>query len=151
MAVTEMGDPVETPLFEATTSAIGGDVDTAGDRLLVWPDRVELRDRNDRVRALIPVDAIEQVEVRKRLTSATLSVTGTGGESLVLKGLRQASAVGFRNTVAELKLASASASATPTSEALRRLKELATMGLLTEREVAERRSLLARGSVERRG
>lgn len=146
-----MGDRAEMPLFEATTSAIGGDVDTAGDRLLVWPDRVELRDRNDRVRALIAVDAIEQVEVRKRVTSATLSVTGTRGESLVVKGLRRASAAGFRNTVAELKLASASASATPTSETLRRLKELAAMGLLTEREVAEQRSLVARGSMERRG
>lgn len=134
--MTEMNDTAETPLFEATTSAIGGDVDAAGDRLLVWPDRVELRDRKDRVRAVIPVAAIDQVEVRKRLTSATLSVTGTGGESLVLKGLRPPAAAGFRHTVAGLKLESVStpASATPTSEALRRIKELAAMGLLTERE-----------------
>ena len=144
----------ETPLFEATTSAIGGDVDMAGNRLVVWPDRVELRDRNDRARAAIPVEAIDQVEVSKRLTSATLTVTGTDGESLVLKGVKPASAALFRDMVAGLKLPSPTPSpaepATPTSTVLRYLDELAAMGLLTEREVAEKRALLARRSVARR-
>ncbi len=144
-------EPAETPLFEATTSAVGGDVDAAGNRLVVWPERVELRDRHDRPRAVIQVDAIDQVEVRKRLTSATLTVTGTGGESLELKGVKPASAARFRDTVAGLRLPAPSASSTPTSEALRRLDELAAMGLLTEREVAEKRSLLAQRSVQRRG
>jgi len=148
--IVDRREPAETPLFEARTSAIGGDVDAAGNRLVVWPDRVELRDRNDRARAVIPVDAIDQVEVRKRLTSATLTVTGAGGESLVLKGVKPASAARFRDTVAGLKLPSPSESATPMSEALRRLDELAAMGLLTEREVAEKRSLLAQRSVQRR-
>ncbi len=148
--IDDRREPAETPLFEARTSAIGGDVDAAGNRLVVWPDRVELRDRNDRARAVIPVDAIDQVEVRKRLTSATLTVTGAGGESLVLKGVKPASAARFRDTVAGLKLPSPSESATPMSEALRRLDELAAMGLLTEREVAEKRSLLAQRSVQRR-
>ncbi len=76
------GDVGEPPLFEATTSAIGGDVDAAGDRLVVWSDRVELRDAKDRVRARVSVDAIDQVEVRKRLTSATLTVKGAEGEAL---------------------------------------------------------------------
>lgn len=150
-AIDDRREPIGTPLFEATTSAIGGDVDAAGNRLVVWPDRVELRDRNDRPRAVIPVDAIDQVEVRKRLTSATLTVTATGGESLVLKGVKPASATRFRDTVAGLKLPTPSVSSTPTSEALRRLDELAAMGLLTEREVAEKRSLLAQRSVRRRG
>jgi len=148
--IDDRREHAETPLFEARTSAIGGDVDAAGNRLIVWPDRVELRDRHDRARAVIPVDAIDQVEVRKRLTSATLTVTGTGGESLVLKGVKPASAARFRDTVAGLKLPSPSESATPTSEALRRLDELAAMGLLTEREVAEKRSLLAQQSARRR-
>jgi len=143
-------EPTETPLFEARTSAIGGDVDAAGNRLVVWPDRVELRDRNDRARVVIPMDVIDQVEVRKRMTSATLTVTGTGGESLVLKGVKPASAARFRDTVAGLKLPSSSASGSATSEALRRIDELAAMGLLTEREVAEKRSLLVPRSVQRR-
>lgn len=150
-SVDDRRGPTETPLFEATTSAIGGDVDAAGNRLVVWPDRVELRDRNDRPRAVIPVGAIAQVEVRKRLTSATLTVTGAGGESLVLKGVKPASAARFRDTVAGLTLPTPSASSTPTSKALRRLDELAAMGLLTDREVAEKRSLLAQRSVQRRG
>ncbi|HXH57119.1 hypothetical protein [Iamia sp.] len=77
-------------------------------------------------------------------------MTGTGGESLVLKGVKPASAARFRDTVAGLKLPYPSASAKPTSEALRRLDELASMGLLTEREVAKKRSLLAQRSVQRR-
>lgn len=149
-SIDDRCEPAETPLFETRTSAIGGDVDAAGNRLVVWPDRVELRDRNDRARAVIPMNAIDQVEVRKRLTSATLTVTGTGGEALVLKGVKPASAARFRDTVAGLKLPSPTASTTPTSEALRRLDELAAMGLLTEREVAEKRSLLAQRSVQRR-
>jgi hypothetical protein len=147
-------DPVpdEVPLFEATTSAIGGDVDAAGNRLVVWPDRVELRDGKDRVRAVIGVAAIAQVTVRRRLTSATLTVSGTGGESMVLKGVKPSSAARFRHTVAALKLpADGEASSTPTSEALRRLDELAAMGLLTDEEVANKRSLLAQRSLQRRG
>lgn len=79
-------------------------------------------------------------------------MTSTGGDSLVLKGVRPAAAARFRDAVAGLKRPTPSASSsTPTSEALRRLDELAAMGLLTEREVAEKRSLLARRSVQRRG
>jgi hypothetical protein len=143
---------LDPPLFEATTSPIGGDVDAAGDRLAVWADRVEWRDGRDRLRGHLAVDDIDRVEVRRRLTSATLVVTGTGGEQLVLKGVRAAAAARFRDTVAGLRLpAAGGAAATPTAEALRRLDELAAMGLLTEREVAEKRSLLAQRGVTRRG
>ncbi len=146
-------ETADVPLFEATTSALGGDVDAAGNRLVVWADRVELRDRYDRLSASIAVEVIDQVEVRRRLTSATLTVTGTDGESLVLKGVKPAAAARFRDTVAGLKLPTASTptAATPTAEALRRLDELAAMGLLTEREVAEKRALIAQRSVQRRG
>jgi hypothetical protein len=139
---------VEPPLFEATTSAIGGDVDAAGDRLAVWADRVELRDGRDRLRGRVAVDAIDRVEVRKRLTSSTVIVTGTGGERLVLKGIKAAAAVLFRDAVAGLERPSpGTTAATPTAEALRRVDELAAMGLLTAREAAEKRALLARREV----
>ncbi len=63
-----------------------------------------------------------------------------------------ASAARFRDTVAGLKLAGdTNVAATPTAEALRRLDELAAMGLLTDREVAEKRLLLAQRWVQRRG
>jgi hypothetical protein len=137
-------------LFEARTSALGGDVDAAGERLLVWPDRVELRDRSDRVRAGIRIEVIERVEVRKRLTSATITITGGEHAPVVLKGVKLASAARFRDTVAGLKLTpESSAASTPTVEALRRIKDLAAMGLLTEREVAEKRAMMARRSMER--
>lgn len=143
-------DCAQAPLFEATTSSIGGDVDAAGTRLVVWPDRVELRDRADRARAVIEVAAIDRVEVRRRLTSATLAVTGAGGESLVLKGVKPTSAARFRDIVGGLKLPVRSASTTPTSEALRRLDELAALGLLTDEELADERSSLARRPGSRR-
>jgi hypothetical protein len=145
-------DQAGTPLFEAVTSAIGGDVDAAGERLLVWSDRVELRDGRDRVRGRLTIDDIGRVDVRKRLTSATLTVVGADGRTLVLKGVKAASAARFRDTVAGLKLTPGTgAASTPTAEALRRIKDLAAMGLLTEKEVAEKRALLAQRSAQPRG
>jgi hypothetical protein len=143
--------PEEVPLFEATTSALGGDVDAAGQTLVVWSDRVEQRDGRGRVRARLALEAIDQVEVRRRLSSATLVVTAVDGSSLVLKGVKPASAARFRDTVAQLRLADPSSSATPTAEALRRLDELAAMGLLTDKELAEKRSVVAQRGVQCRG
>lgn len=144
--------PEAVPLFEATTSALGGDVDAAGQLLVVWSDRVEQRDGRGRVRARLALEAVDQVQVRRRLSSATLVVTAVDGSSLVLKGVKPAAAARFRDTVAQLRLADPSpSSATPTAEALRRLDELAAMGLLTDKELAEKRSVVAQRGVQRRG
>lgn len=79
-------------------------------------------------------------------------MTGADGEPLVLKGVNPASAARSRDTVAGLKLPTEpKSSATSTSSALRRIDQLAAMGLLTDKEVADKRSLLAQRSVQRRG
>lgn len=149
---TEQRSPDEVPLYEARTSAIGGDVDDAGNRLVVWPDRVELRDGQGRIRAVMALEAIDRVEVRRRLTSATVTVTGTDRRSLELKGVKTASAGRLRDTIAGLKLTpDTGAASTPTAEAIRRIRDLAAMGLLTEQEVAEKRALLAQRSSQRHG
>lgn len=149
---TVAAEPQEAPLFEARTSALGGDVDAAGSRLVVWSDRVTLVDAQDRVRAELAIEAVVRVEVRKRLTSVTLVVTGRDGSILELKGVKPGAASRFRDTVSGLRLpGDARDTGSPTANALRRLDELAAMGLLTDKEVADKRALLAQRLVDRRG
>jgi hypothetical protein len=75
-------------LIELRTSPLGTDIDHIGDRLLVFDDRVELRDRNDLVRQALPGDDITDVIVQRKFTGAVLSVeSGTGG-SIVTRGLK---------------------------------------------------------------
>ena len=38
--------PGEAPYFEAKVSPIGGDIDSAGGRIMVWPDRLEVIDES---------------------------------------------------------------------------------------------------------
>ena len=56
------------------TSPLGADLEHLGDRLAIFVDRVELRDRLDRVRNSISADDIVDVTVQKRLTGAVLTV-----------------------------------------------------------------------------
>ncbi len=149
---TAQDDSTEQPVFEVSSSALGGDVDTAGSRLLLLANRVELRDPKGRVRARLPLEGIHHVEVRRRLSSAVLVLTDPEGVSLTLKGVRPASAARFRDAVATAKLPTTETSASsPTATALRRLDELAAMGLLTEKELQAKRSQLARHGVQRKG
>lgn len=136
------------PLFEAKTSPLGGDVDASGDRLLVWPDRVEHYDSKGRLLAGFELSGIEEVLVRKRLTSSTLTVRSTSGEEMKVKGVKSSNAARFRDAVATVKLVGASngAGRVSTATALKQLEQLASMGLLTEREVADKRAMLVKGT-----
>jgi len=136
-------------LFEAQTSAFGGDVDDSGRRVVVLADRIEVRDARGRVRTEVAICEIAQVEARRRLSSAVLRIVGRDGTVLEIKGVKPAAAAQLRDTVAGLRLPldTSPKAATPTAIALRRIDELAAMGLLTDAEVAAKRTLIAQGNV----
>lgn len=78
----------EDLLIELRTSPLGADIDHIGDRLLVFVDRVELRDRNDRVRQVLSGEDITDVVVQRKFTGAVLSVESGSGQSIVTRGLK---------------------------------------------------------------
>ena len=81
-------DPADDLLIELRTSPLGADIDHIGDRLLVFVDRVELRDRNDRVRQVLTGEDITDVVVQRKFTGAVLAVESGSGESIVTRGLK---------------------------------------------------------------
>jgi hypothetical protein len=84
------GAPPTDPdlLIELRTSPLGADIDHIGDRLLVFVDRVELRDRVDRVRQCLDGTEITDVVVQRKFTGAVLVVECGTGESITTRGLR---------------------------------------------------------------
>ena len=83
-----MGADGEIALIELRTSPLGADIDHIGDRLLVFGDRVELRDRNDHIRQLVPGSEITDVVVQRKFTGAVLTVETGTGETIVTRGLK---------------------------------------------------------------
>ena len=75
-------------LIELRTSPLGAEIDHLGDRLLVFGDRVELRDRNDRVRQALAGDDITDVVIQRKFTGAVLSVESATGEPIVTRGIK---------------------------------------------------------------
>jgi hypothetical protein len=76
------------PLMELRTSSLGADIDHIGDRVLVFDDRVELRDRLDRVRQHLDGDQITDVVIQRKFTGAVLIVESGDGASILTRGLR---------------------------------------------------------------
>ena len=74
--------------MELRTSPLGADIDHLGDRLLVFPDRVELRDRDDRVRQTLVGDEITDVVIQRKFTGAVLTVEAREGESIITRGIK---------------------------------------------------------------
>ena len=89
-------DPVPRPTAEILAGAIGGDVDEAGHRLVLYVARVEHRDGKDRLVGSVAVEEIVGVRVRRRLTSHTLEVADHQ-RTLRLKGVRSGAAATFRD------------------------------------------------------
>ena len=79
--------PREIPLIELRTSPLGAEIDHLGDRLLVFADRVELRDRTDRVRQTLRGDDITDVVIQRKFTGAVVSVESTS-ETIVARGIK---------------------------------------------------------------
>jgi len=76
------------PLIELRPSPLGADIDHLGDRLLVFADRVELRDRADHVRQVVAGTDIADVAVQRKFTGAVLTIVGHDGGSIVVKGIK---------------------------------------------------------------
>ncbi len=80
--------PGEPPLLEVKSSAINADLEHLGDRLAIFTDRVELRDRLDRLRQAIRGEYIFDVTVQKNLTGVVLTIHSARGQGMVVKSLR---------------------------------------------------------------
>ncbi len=80
-------NPPEIPLIELRTSPLGAEIDHLGDRLLVFADRVERRDRTDRVRQTLRGDDIVDVVIQRKFTGAVLSVE-SASETIVTRGIK---------------------------------------------------------------
>jgi hypothetical protein len=94
--LAEDGPP---PLLEVKSSPLGSDLEHFGDRLAIYVDRVELRDRLDRVRQSIAADDIVEVVVQGRLTGAVLTVESRRGPGITAKGLRPDQAEAARELI----------------------------------------------------
>jgi hypothetical protein len=76
------------PLFEIRSSPLGADVEHLGDHLVVFGDRLELRDRTDRIRRQVRDRDITEVSVQRKFTGAVLTVESGAGEPIVVKGIK---------------------------------------------------------------
>jgi hypothetical protein len=88
-----------SPLLEVKSSALSADLEHLGDRLAIFVDRVEMRDRLDRVRQSINSDDIVDVVVQKRLAGAVLIIESARGPGIAAKGLRAEQADEARNLI----------------------------------------------------
>jgi hypothetical protein len=76
------------PLIELRPSPLGADLDHLGDRLLVFEDRIELRDRTDHLRQSVAAPDITDVGVQRKFTGAVLTIAGRELEPIVVKGIK---------------------------------------------------------------
>ena len=152
------GGAVDDVLLEVRSHALGGDIDDAGagKRLVVLPDRLELRDGRGRVHGAVAVGEVASVAQRRRLSSSVLVVASTDGTVLKLKGVKGAMADALRDLVAELHLGSPVQAllaeidgGAPTADVLRQVDALATKGLLTQAERIEMRAAVTRRARDR--
>ncbi len=142
-----------------------------GERLVIFGDRVELHDRNDRVRQVISGDDIVDVVVHKRFAGATVTVESLDGSSIVAKGLSPDKAEKVRDIIQRRTRQTgpatrdrqrslqdepleAVAPGLPTAmppqpsidveDLMSKLVALKAAGILTDVELAEKRALVAR-------
>ena len=166
---TPTGGAGAAPLLEVKSSPLSADVENLGDRLAIFVDHVELRDRLDRVRQSIAGDDIVDVTVQKKLTGAVLTIESVRGDGIVAKGLRADQADEARRLILDktqpVRLTtdrttpsapSANAGATTTRQPaprrpkldeaalLGKLDDLHQAGVLTAHEYAEKVDLVGR-------
>ncbi|MEJ5255998.1 MAG: SHOCT domain-containing protein [Acidimicrobiales bacterium] len=156
--------PGDGPLLEVKPSPLASDLDRLGERLAIFMDRVELRDRNDRVRQMIRGEEITDVVVHKKLTGAVLTIENVGGPVIVAKGLRPEQADEARDLIMRttrparpVDRSSRPTRGTPAStpapgrprhvdeaDLLRKLGDLHRVGILTDEEYEEKIELVGR-------
>jgi hypothetical protein len=154
---------VPDPLLEVTPSRLATDIDHIGERLLIFSDRVELRDRHDAVRQCIAGEEITDIVVHRKLTGAVLSIESATGPVIVAKGLRPEQADEARHLILRKTRrtgpVSRQSSRTPASpptgprpanrppaeeELVRKLTDLHRAGVLTDDEFRDKLRLVAR-------
>ncbi len=105
----------EPPLLEVKQGALAADVEHIGERLAIFNDRVELHDRNDRVKQVIYGPDIADVVVHKKFTGSTVTIESGAGETIIAKGLKPDQADEIRGLILKrTRQAVPSGSAPPT-------------------------------------
>jgi hypothetical protein len=127
------------------------DVDRVGEHLMIFDDRVELRDRYGRVVRSIAVNAVSGVRTRRRLGSVSVSIDGGAQGQISMRGVHPDQAERLQQLLGRVPIPShpdVDDDRLPShAEVLRQLDALARIGLFDQRELAEKRALLARRGI----
>jgi hypothetical protein len=86
----------DVPFMEVKGSALATDIDRIGEKILIFADRVELRDRNNAVRQTIRYDQLAAVEVQKKLMGPALVIVSAAGVTMTAKALGPELATGAK-------------------------------------------------------
>jgi hypothetical protein len=86
----------DVPFMEVKGSALGTDIDRIGEKILIFADRVELRDRNNGIRQTIHYHELAHVEVQKKIMGPSLVITSQAGATMTAKALRPELATGAK-------------------------------------------------------
>ena len=149
----------DEPLLSVRPSAVSADLDRIGERLLIFEDRVELRDRLGRVRRTIPGDQIADVVLAKRFTGHMLTVEAGDGSTIQMKGLRPDQAEELRDVIMQRTRRAGPvpdrdarrgrpALAVDHDDLLDKLEALHRAGVLTDDELAAKRATVERMAAE---
>jgi hypothetical protein len=138
-------------LLELRLSPLGADLDQIGDRIVIRADQVEVRDRNLAARHVIRMSEITSAVIARKITGAVLTITGSGGQTIVAKGVRPDLAEEARELLDRLTGGLADPPETTRrsrssgeTELLRKLNDLHRAGILTDAELEEKKELVAR-------
>lgn len=156
-------DLAPDPLLEVTPSRLATDIEHIGERLVIFADRVELRDRSDGVRQSVTGEEITDIVVHRKLTGAVLSIETATGPAIVAKGLRPEQAEEARHLIlrktrrtgpvtrqTQRRTGSEPGRARPAgpppneAELTRKLTDLHRAGVLTDDELRDKLRLVAR-------
>ena len=86
----------DVPFMEIKGSALATDLDRLGERVLIFSDRVELRDRSNNTRQVVSYDMLASVDVVRKLMGPSLVITGMDGTTITAKALRPELASGAK-------------------------------------------------------
>src|SRR5690606_5347768 len=75
----------DAPFMEVRGSALGTDIERIGEKILIFADRVELRDRGNTTRQTIAYDELAKVEIQKKIMGPTLLIESVTGETMTAK------------------------------------------------------------------
>lgn len=155
---------IDKPFMEVKGSALGTDIERIRERVLIFADRVELTDGSRNVLQTIRYDQLADVEIHRKLLGPTLLIRSETSAEITAKALRPELASGAKAMIekhakrarsgapAEVTGAITAGTGAGTTAALAdrvdrpelaaMLDELHRAGILTDSELADKRSLL---------